>query len=126
MKKTLSLLSIVTVLYAASLQWSHDYAKTLKNAQKEAKPVLMMYHAEWCPECAYMKEVIFKDPKLSKYLQSHYKLLSFDISKDKLPKGYSYKGVPTFYIITLDGKLKGKIEGASNAAAFMEKLEKIK
>ncbi len=126
MKKILSLLSIVTILYAASLQWSHEYSQTLKNAQKEAKPVLMMYHAEWCPECAYMKEVIFKDPKLSGYLQSHYKLLSLDISKDKLPEGYSYKGVPTFFIISPEGKLKGKIEGASGAAAFMDKLKAVK
>lgn len=128
MKKLLVLLSTVTILFAGSLEWSNDYNKRLHQAKNEGKPVLMMYHASWCPECSYMKEVIFKDPKLSEYIQSHYKLLAFDISKekDKLPKGYSYKGVPTFFIISPDGKLLGKIEGAANATLFQQKLESIK
>ncbi len=125
MKKILSLLSIVTILYSGTLQWSHDYNKILRIAQKEMKPVLMMYHAQWCPECAYMKEVIFKDPKLSEYMYSHYELVALDISKDKLPKGFSYKGVPTFFIISPKGKLEGKIEGASSASVFLEKLKAI-
>ncbi len=126
MKKVLSIIFIVSVLSAGQLQWSGNYEKAIALAKKDAKPVLMMYHASWCPECSYMKEVIFKDPKLSDYMQSHFELLAFDISKDKLPQGYDYKGVPTFYIISPDKKLLKKIEGASSAQEFLKKLESVK
>ncbi len=126
MKKILSIIFIVSVLSAGQLHWSRNYEKAVALAQKDAKPVLMMYHASWCPECSYMKEVIFKDPKLSAYMQSHFELVALDISKDKLPKGYSYKGVPTFYIISPDKRLLKKIEGASSAQAFLQKLESVK
>ncbi len=128
MKKILILFLTVKVLFAAAPEWSSDYNQTLEKAKKEAKPVLMMYHASWCPECAYMKEVIFKDPSLSEYMKSHFELVAFDIQKDKqkLPAGYTYKGVPTFYIISPDKKLLGKIEGASSAKEFMNKLEQLK
>ncbi len=125
MKSVLSLLSIVAILYAGALEWSHNYEKSLKKARSLHKPVLMMYHAEWCPECGYMKEVIFKDPKLSEYMQNRFELLALDISKDKLPQGYRYRGVPTFFVISPEKKLLGKIEGASSAEEFLKKLKAI-
>jgi thiol:disulfide interchange protein DsbD len=123
MKKVFGIVSIVTILYSGALTWSHNFEKSLEQAQTSHKPILMMYHAEWCPECGYMKEVIFKDPHLSEYMKKHFQLLSFDVSKDKLPKGYHYKGVPTFFIISGDKKLLGTIEGASSAEAFLKKLK---
>ena len=127
MSKLLSLLSIVTILYSGELEWSNDYNQTLKEAKKEHKTVLMMYHASWCPECSYMKEVVFKDPKLSAYMQSHYKLLAYDITKDKkrLPKGYSFIGVPTFFFITSDGKKLTQFEGSGEASEFLKQLQSI-
>ena len=59
-----------------------------------------------------MKEVIFKDPKLSDYMQKHFQLLAVDVSKDKLHEGYNYKSIPTFFIISPDNKLLGTIKGA--------------
>ena len=128
MKYILIFLTTSVFLFSDTLQWSSDYNQTFYSAKQEAKPVLMMYHASWCPECAYMKEVIFKDPKLSAYMKKHYKLLAFDIQKDKkrLPKGYTYKGVPTFYVISRQQKLLGKIEGATKAKSFLQRLESIK
>ena len=127
MKKLLSLLSIVTILSAQELTWKQDYNSTIKMAKKEHKIVLMMYHASWCPECGYMKKVIFKDPKLQQYMQKHFELLAFDISKDKekLPQGYSFIGVPTFFFISPEGKMITKFEGSSDADTFLKKLQDI-
>ncbi len=127
MKKLLSLLSIVTILSAQDLTWSNDYNNTITTAKKEHKIVLMMYHASWCPECGYMKKVIFKDPKLQQYMQKHFELLAFDISTDKakLPQGYSFIGVPTFFFISPEGKLITKFEGSSDADTFLKKLQDI-
>jgi len=127
MKKLLSLLFIVTVLYSEELHWSHDFNQTIKAAKAEHKTILMMYHASWCPECGYMNEVVFKDPKLQKYMQSHYKLVAFDITKDKkrLPSGFTFIGVPTFFFISPEGKLISKFEGSGEAPEFLQKIKGI-
>ncbi len=127
MSKLLSLLSIVTILSGGELHWSNDYNQSLKEAKNEHKTVLMMYHASWCPECSYMKEVVFQDAKLNAFMQSHYKLLAYDITKDKkhLPKGYSFIGVPTFFFINSDGKLITQFEGSGDAQEFLKKLRSI-
>ncbi len=128
MRKILILLSIVTILSAGTLKWSNDYNTTLSKAKQTGKPVLMMYHASWCPECNYMKEVVFKDPKLQTYMQKHFQLLAFDITKDKksLPSQYKFLGVPTFFFISPEGKLITKFEGSGEAAEFLEKIKGIK
>jgi len=127
MNKILNLIFIISVLSAEPLQWSDDYNKTIAEAKKEHKTILMMYQASWCPECGYMKEVVFKDPVLSQYMQKHFKLLTFDITKDKskLPNGYKYLGVPTFFFISPDGKLITKFEGSGNAKEFLSKIKEV-
>jgi thiol:disulfide interchange protein len=128
MNKILSLLSIAFILSAHSLEWSKEFNKTMKEAKQEHKPILMMYHASWCPECGYMKEVVFKDPQLKAYMKQHFKLLAFDITKDKnrLPAGFKFVGVPTFFFISPDGKLITKFEGSGEANEFLEKIKGIK
>jgi len=127
MNKLLSLLYIVTILSASELQWSNDYNQTLQKAQKEHKKVLLMYHASWCPECGYMKKVVFKDPKLQAYMQKNYALVAYDITKDKarLPKQFTFLGVPTFFFVSPEGKLITKFEGSADADKFLEKIKGI-
>ncbi len=126
MKKLFVLSALSTLLSAAGITWSHDFNTTLSRAQKEHKPILMMYYATWCPECNYMEEVVLKDPKLQRYISRRFLPLSLDISKDPLPKRFTYKGVPTFFVISPRQKELGKFEGSAAADEFIQKLKGIK
>ena len=124
MRVIFSLLLFSLSLCADKLSWSSDYNNTMTTAQEHNKTVFMMYSAPWCPECNYMKEVIFQDPKVNAYMKSHFELLSLDIQKDTLPKGFPYIGIPTYYIINpTDHKMIQKIEGGSKASVFLQKLQ---
>jgi len=122
---------ILVIIFAISLQASqlhfeHNYKTALQKAKIQNKEVMMMYSTKWCPECNYMKDVVFKDAKVSKYMQKHFVLLSLDIQNDKLPKGFEYIGIPTYFFIKDGTKLSGKIVGGDKADKFLKKLKDIK
>ncbi len=73
-----------------------------------------------------MKNVVFKNKEVSKYIQKHFIVVGLDIQKDKLPKGFDYVGIPTFFFIQNNTKLIGKIIGGDRADRFFKKLKSIK
>ena len=115
-----------TIVLANNLTIENNLITALSKAKKQNKLVLMMYSAEWCPECEYMKEVVFKDSKVNKYLQKNYIILILDVQKDKLPKGFTHVGIPVFFIIDRNGKELHKIIGGSKADKFLKKLKGLK
>ncbi len=120
------ILAFAISLQAGQLQFGHNFKNALQKAKKQNKEVMMMYSAKWCPECNYMKEVVFKDKKVSKYIQKNFIFLSLDIQNDKLPKGFDYVGIPTFFFIKDNAKLSDKIIGGDRADRFLKKLRAIK
>ena len=71
-----------------------------------------------------MKQVVFPQKKVTSFLSSHFIPVVLDIQSDKLPKDFGYIGVPTFYIISQNGKKIGMVLGGSGAKRFVEKLKK--
>lgn len=124
--KTLLFISLLSMtLFAKELTLLHNYESALQKAQKKHKCVMMLYSASWCPECNYMKEVVFKDKAVASYLQNNYVIVSLDIDKDTLPKGFNYSGIPTFFFINSEGNKIATIEGGNKAKKFLTQLKAI-
>ncbi|NOX15560.1 MAG: thioredoxin family protein [Epsilonproteobacteria bacterium] len=126
MKNVILLIIFTVLLQATGFQIEHNFKKALLKAKTQNKEVMMMYSAVWCPECNYMKDVAFKNTEVSKYIQKHFIVISLDIQKDKLPKGFDYVGIPTFFFIDSNTKLIGKIIGGDRADRFLKKLKSIR
>jgi len=116
----------VTVLFANGVQFENNFDKALKRAKAQNKEVMMMYSAVWCPECNYMKEIVFKSKDVSNYLEKNFVVLLLDIQKDKLPEGFDYPGIPVFFFLDKNAKEKEKIIGGSKAKIFLKKLKALK
>ncbi len=110
-------------LFSDELKLEHNFDQAVEKAQKQHKQVLMMYSAVWCPECNYMKDVVFNDKAVSSYMQKHYVVLTLDIQKDKLPDGFEYPGIPVFFFLDNNAKEKNRIVGGSKAKTFLQKLK---
>jgi thioredoxin-related protein len=124
MKIILSLLLFSSLLFSKGLVYMHDMQKAQTKAKQESKKVLMIYSAPWCGECSFMKSVIFKDKKVQNYLKKNFILLSLDITTDELPSEFSYRGVPTYFILSNDGRELAKLEGSSaDAKSFLERFK---
>jgi thiol:disulfide interchange protein len=113
-------------LIAGELQFEHDFNAALLQAKAQNKEVMMIYSATWCPECDYMKEVVFKDQEVMDYIQKHFVVLSLDIQKDALPDGFEFPGIPTFFFIDENANEKNRIVGGDKADKFLKKLKALR
>jgi len=113
-------------LIASELQFEHDFNTALQKAKNQNKEVMMMYSAPWCPECSYMKEVVFKNKEVVEYIQKHFVVLSLDVQKDKLPDGFNFPGIPAFFFLDKDAKEKNKIIGGDKVDKFLKSLKALK
>lgn len=126
MKTLVLIIACTIVLFANELQYEHNFNKALQKAKNQNKEVMMMYSATWCPECNYMKEVVFKNKKVIGYIEKHFIVLSLDIQKDNLPKGFNFVGIPTFFFLDKNAQEKDEIIGGSKADIFLQKLKALK
>ena len=126
MKLFIMMILYATTLFSTTLHYEHNLSKALQKASGQNKEVMMMYSATWCPECAYMKDVVFKDKKMLKYMDEHFIVLTLDIDHDVLPKGFDFVGIPTFFIVDKNLKKQGRILGGSKANIFLQKLKAVK
>ena len=115
------------VIYVFSMQIEDDPTFKLIYQQKQNsdKIVLMLYSAKTCPQCAYMKEKVFKDEEVKKFMDTHFVILEKDINKDDLPNKFEYFGIPTMFFIDKNGKQIAKIIGSSRAKSFLEQLKQV-
>ena len=113
-------------LIASDLQFEHDFNTALQKAKNQKKEVMMMYSAPWCPECNYMKEVVFKNKEVSEYIQKHFIVLSLDVQKDTLPDGFNFPGIPAFFFLDENAKEENKIIGGDKANKFLKSLKALK
>jgi len=126
MKFLIVVFTFAISLLAYELEYEHEFNEALQKAKQMDKEIMMMYSAVWCPECNYMKDVVFKDKEVVDYLQDRYIILTLDIQKDKLPDGFDYTGIPTFFFIDKNGKQKHKIIGGNKASKFLKQLKALK
>jgi len=128
MKKLFGLLFLTISLFADNLIWTHNMAEAVKFSKDTNKPIMMMYTASWCGECDKMKNKVFKDKKVNKYLKDNFVLLTYDVEADmeSLPDGFSFRGVPTFFFINSDKKLIKKVEGSCDKNLFLSKMKAVK
>ncbi len=123
--KLIFLLSILSFsLFAKNLNYIHDFNKAISLAEASSKKVLMIYKSPTCGECSRMENVVFKDSKLKNYLSKNFVLLKLDITKDELPPGFTFIGVPTYFILDSRGVEVAKLQGSSpDANTFLDRFK---
>ena len=124
--KTIIFLSIfLCSLYGISITEDKEIQKLITPKENQKKLVLMFYSAKTCPQCAYMKQKVFKEKKVKQFMKEHFVIMYKDINRDELPKGFEYFGIPTMFFIDHKGNQVDKIVGSSRADKFLKELQKI-
>ena len=92
-----------SVLFAqeenVELSWHTEEAAAKEDAQKQGKPILYMFTADWCHFCKTMEKETLNKPKVSQYLDKNFVLLlvDYDTNKDLVAR-YGVTGVPAMLI----------------------------
>ncbi len=110
--------------HATELKWLTDFEQAKTIAQKEHKPIVMLFTgSDWCPPCRAMHQDLFPNKNFEKLAQQVV-LVMVDFPRRKpmsteqrmknqaLARQYHQGGVPTFVAVSPDGKkVLGKISG---------------
>lgn len=118
MKKILLLLTLLLILtacgekpYNESANPKDDIAAAVVTAKAQNVPVVLVFGANWCPDCRGLSELLEKSPSAKKFLQD-FKIVkinvgNFDTNLD-ITKQYGNPieiGIPGAAFLASDGKL---------------------
>ena len=116
---------IVIGLHAAPIQSDKEFQHAVEQMGKEEKLVLMIYTADDCPECAYMKQKVFHDKAVEAFLNRHFVVMEKNVHRSNLPDGFDYFGIPTMFFIDKTGVKKETLVGSKRPKPFLEALHSI-
>lgn len=126
MKKLLLLILLFSsLLSAVSIQSDKEFQQAITKMGKENKLVLMIYTADDCPECAYMKEKVFHDKTVEAFLNTHFVVMEKNVHRNVLPEGFDYFGIPTMFFIDKGGVNQETVVGSKRPKAFLEILHGV-
>jgi thiol:disulfide interchange protein len=112
-------------LSAAPIQSDKEFQQAVQKMGKENKLVLMIYTADDCPECAYMKQKVFHDKTVEPFLNRHFVVMEKNVHRSSLPDGYDYFGIPTMFFIDKAGVNKETLVGSKRPKPFLEALHSV-
>ena len=96
-------------------------------AAGEGRTLLFYTTQPGCPECRYMKQVVFTAPEVKTVLDRGFRLLEWNIRETPPPEGLGEFGVPVFYFLDKEGKPVGEpVVGAMRKELFLRRLEEVR
>ncbi len=126
LKSCLLSLFIAASLMAGSIHDDDQFKNALASMGETDKLVLMIYTADDCPECAYMKKKVFLDKRVAGYLKANFVIVEKNVHRGKLPEGFDYFGIPTMFFIDKAGNKKETLIGSQRPEPFAKELHRIR
>jgi thioredoxin:protein disulfide reductase len=95
---------------SSTLNWAAYSEEALIQAQKEQKPILLDFFAEWCGACHELAAKTFSTEEFHE-LSKQFLLVKFDATEDNeqiraVLKKYDVKGLPTVIFINRNGDVR--------------------
>ena len=97
----------------------------LARGRAEGRPLMMRFHAEWCPPCRTLEENILTDADVRQALDAY---LVLRVDADASPEAGVYfriNALPTILILDDRGMERARFEGLSATEQLAERLNAI-
>ena len=124
------LIFIVIFFYAnrsasapASFDWVESLDTGLARARETDQPILVNFHASWCPGCQMMDRTVFDEAKVAKAL-ANWVPVSIDVDQNPgTADGYAVQNLPTLVVLNAGGQELARREGAMSAQDFLRFIQ---
>lgn len=119
----------------AAAKWGSSVESAQKTAEKEKKPILVLFTGTaWCGYCQKLEAELLKTKEFEKYVKEKYILVKFEYASmgGKAPKNakkwqekFKISGFPTGVIIDAEGKELGRM-GYNNGKKPEDYIKQLK
>jgi len=97
-----------TKIKPARIEWAHNLDEGLALAQKEGKPVMIDFTADWCAYCKLLEKNTFPDPKVIE-ASGRFVMIKFNATTTtpevrEVLRKYRVTGFPTLHFIDTNGE----------------------
>ena len=99
--------------------------ETLAQAQKESKPVVLDFFAEWCAPCLRMEMTTFKDEKVRALLERCVFVRVDTDNHPEIAKRMAVEGLPDIRFALPDGRVIKQLRSFQDAESFSSELEEL-
>lgn len=103
--------------------WKQDFTEAAKEAKQAARPLLIHFHATWCPPCRQMEKDVLHHAEVRELLTQQFVAVMIDSDQHpELVSQFEIKSLPSDVIIAPDGVVVLKAEGGRDRKAYLVQL----
>ncbi|MBN1766716.1 MAG: thioredoxin family protein [Sedimentisphaerales bacterium] len=104
--------------------WNENYNSALELSKSENKPILLAFTSPGCTYCNQMKKTTYRDPEVVKVSENFIPVMVNADEDAELSQKYNIYGLPTYVVISPDGRELGNFPGYYPADEFISLLKK--
>ncbi len=115
----------------AHIEWREDAATARAEAQRDGKPMLVDFGADWCGACNELDHQTFSDPRVVAEAQ-RFVTVRVDLSADTqtpekwaLLRGYAQNGLPLVVLHGPDGREITRVTGFLPPDEFLARMREV-
>lgn len=99
------------------------YAQAVESAKKNEQKVLLVFGADWCGDCLYLKERFLENEEMASLLAENYLVMHVDVGRFDRNLGFAEKfgspekkGIPA--LVVVDPSNNEKVLGSTKGGEF--------
>lgn len=106
-----------------------SFSEALKASKKQNKPIFIDSYTTSCKWCKKMDRTTFRNRNVVKYLNANFinvKMNMRSVEGKMMKNKYGINALPTLLFVNSRGKSLARVNGYSDATAFMKKAKRAK
>ena len=107
-----------TLSLAEEATWSQSWNESVRHSRSSGKPALVLFTADWCPDCRDFESRTLSRPDVRDYMESRHTSILVDLTSGDSPnqalaRQYGVRAIPTLVLYDKDGRELARTHGLS-------------